>query len=216
MRELSTYYELAVRRNRDSVEDMRKAIWATYYHKFSRDDSFQHSYCPEGADSWCTYQMAEAKNLLKDFKHPPALSEEIQPLLKSIYEDLTSDDLLERCLGANTQNNNESFNAIVWNFAPKSVFAGKQIVDIAVFCAACTFNEGFSPLLKIMEVMGVTIGTKAAEFTERQDRVRIETANRRSSEVSKERRTAIRNERLEEIGAYEESEGIMYGAGIAD
>lgn len=102
MQELSTYYELAIRRNPNSVDDMKREIWATYYHKVSTDAKPQHSYCPPGENSWCKYHIAEASGNLKNFKHPPALSEEIQPLLKAIYEDLTSDDLLRRCLGANT------------------------------------------------------------------------------------------------------------------
>ena len=35
--QLSTYYGKAIRANKNSVEDMTKAIWATYYHKTSTD-----------------------------------------------------------------------------------------------------------------------------------------------------------------------------------
>ncbi|KZC14695.1 hypothetical protein WN55_07192, partial [Dufourea novaeangliae] len=40
-------------------------------------------------------------------------------VIKPIYTDLSQDNLLERCLGGNTQNNNESFNGLLWHFAPK-------------------------------------------------------------------------------------------------
>jgi len=36
---LSTYYGLAILRNLDSVEEMKKAIWATFYHLTSTDEN---------------------------------------------------------------------------------------------------------------------------------------------------------------------------------
>ena len=108
----------------------------------------QHQYCPAGVDSWCTYRKAKAEKKLKNFKHPLAFDKDTQALLKPIYEDPTADDLLERCLGANTQNNNESFNACVWNIVPKHMFVGKTILEIAAFSAACVFNEGTCTTLK--------------------------------------------------------------------
>lgn len=216
MKEMSTYYELAVRRNPNSVENMRKAIWATFFHKISTDSNPQHDNCPEGADSWCKYRVAEANGNLDTFKHPPALQDEIQPLLRKVYEDLTTDDLLERCTGAHTQNTNESYNSCVWRIVPKHVFAGKKVVEIAAFCAVCTFNKGLQPLLKIMETMGVTIGRNAADVVKRRDEHRIQHSNRRSLEASKEHRSELRLQRAAENEAYEEEEGLMYGAGIAD
>jgi len=216
MKELSTYYELAVRRNPDSVENMRKAIWATFFNKFSTDSKPQHNNCPEGADSWCEYRVAEANGNLDTFKHPPALDNEIEPLLRKVYEDLTTDDLLKRCLGADTQNCNESYNSCVWNLAPKHSFVGRKIVEIAAFCAACTFNEGLQPLLKIMETMEVTIGKNAVSLVQRRDESRITFSNRRSLEASKEHRAEIRLQRVAVNEAYEDEEGLMYGAGIAD
>lgn len=73
IKNLSTYYGLAIRRNSDSVENMRKEIWAAYYHKNSTDENSQHSYCPVGEKSWCNWRKMEAAggNDLKNFKHPP-------------------------------------------------------------------------------------------------------------------------------------------------
>ena len=97
----------------------------------------------------------------------------MQEILYPIYEELTAGDLLERCLGNNTQNNNESFNACVWHLVPKHIFAGRKIVEIATYTSACVFNEGFNTVLKIMEVMGVTIGPAALQIARRHDNARI-------------------------------------------
>lgn len=48
--ELTTYYGLAIRRHPDSIEEMKKAIWATYYHKSSTDNK-PHQNCPSGVES---------------------------------------------------------------------------------------------------------------------------------------------------------------------
>ncbi|GFY12496.1 uncharacterized protein TNCV_1799181 [Trichonephila clavipes] len=45
------YYELAIRKNLSSVEDMKRAIWAIYFHKLSTEDNPQHALCPLGEDS---------------------------------------------------------------------------------------------------------------------------------------------------------------------
>ncbi|KAL7290606.1 hypothetical protein TKK_0015368 [Trichogramma kaykai] len=52
IKKLSTYYGLAILRNVDSVEGMKRAILATYYHLISTDENSRHEYCPAGDDSW--------------------------------------------------------------------------------------------------------------------------------------------------------------------
>nr|XP_046489071.1 uncharacterized protein LOC124222295 [Neodiprion pinetum] len=121
MLKMSTYYGLAITRNCHSLEEMKKAVWATFYHMTSTDENPQHSYC---SDSWCKYQQLKAENQESTYEHPVTFDEQVTNLIKPVYETLASDDLLKRCLGGNTQNNNESFNHCVWNFAPKHTFTG--------------------------------------------------------------------------------------------
>ncbi|GFW85662.1 uncharacterized protein TNCV_853121 [Trichonephila clavipes] len=52
------YYGLAIRKNLSSVEDMKRAIWAIYFHKLSTEDNPQHALCPLGEDSWCGYNRS--------------------------------------------------------------------------------------------------------------------------------------------------------------
>jgi len=216
IQDLSLYYGLAIRRHTDSVENMKKEIWAAFFHKISTDEEPQHSHCPAGADSWCRWRQHEATGTLAPFKHPPPLDDDVQEVLRPIYEELTTNELLERCLGNNTQNNNESFNACVWHLIPKHIFSGRKILEIAAYTAACVFNEGFCTLLNIMQVMGVTIGPTAMQLAQKQDAHRIDQANRRSNDVSKESRIARREKRILEEESYKEREGILYAAGIAD
>ena len=214
MKELSTYYGLAIRRNIDSVENMRKEIWATFYHKISTDRKPQHSNCPAGANSWCDYRKLEAQKKLKGYKHPPPLADDVQQVLKPIYDDLTKQELLERCLGVHTQNNNEAFNHTVWHMAPKHIFSGKQVVEIATKTAACIFNEGFQPILRIFETMGCVLGPHSLNFARLHDEARIQRAEKQALSTTKETRMKNRNARSEEIELLEQAEGLIYGPGI--
>lgn len=96
------------------------------------------------------------------------------------------------------------------------MFAGKKIIEIAAYSAACVFNEGSFTILKVMETMGVHIGYEARQHALNVDEVRVSQAERRSSLASKETRTALRNTRILLNDQYEEEEGVVYGAGIAD
>ena len=96
------------------------------------------------------------------------------------------------------------------------MFFGKTIVEIAVDCAACTFNKGFQPLLKIMETMGVSVGEEVANLARRQNENRIFKSKRCSSECSKEQRMALEIAKMEKNQSYEKAEELIYGAGIAD
>ena len=53
IKQLTSYYGLAIRRNVNSVENMKKAIMTTYYHMCSTNENPRHEDCPPGADSWC-------------------------------------------------------------------------------------------------------------------------------------------------------------------
>lgn len=201
----------------NSVEDMKNDIMATFKHVFSSKENPDHESCPSGADSWCKWQKAIARGQdpsLVDLSPPlnPSLKEHLLP----IYEDLSRDDLLTRCLGGHTQNANESFNSTVWLMTPKHLHSGFKIIEIAAFIAAGIFNEGYSSTLKIMNNLDIQIGTQCKIFVENVDRDRIARQNRRSLNESKEARLARKQQGLQENALFDEAEGILYAPGIAD
>ena len=80
-------------------------------------------------------------NTLSLYKHDyDPLPSEVSSAIKPIYEDLSKEELLERCVGGFTQNNNESLNQLIWKITPKILPAGSKIVEIAACIAAGTFN----------------------------------------------------------------------------
>lgn len=214
IKQLSIYYGLAIRRYPDSVEKMEKEALAALYHNCSTDAKPQHHYCPSGEDSWCKWQQAQAKN--EKYRHPAAFDDETFSMLKPIYDDLTSHDLLKRCLGSNTQNNNESLNQTVWRIAPKHTFNGLKVTEIAGMLAVCTFNEGCMPLITIMDVMGINIGQNALNFGSMHDSEKLFTAEKRSSDASKEGRIERKKAKLAHEQELEDAEGTFYQPGFAD
>jgi len=86
-------------------------------------------------------------------------------IIQPIYENSSSDELLERCLGTETQNNNESLNSLIWTFAPKHLDSETKIVKIATFLAIIIFNEGFLSILKVISVMRIVIAISKQRCT---------------------------------------------------
>lgn len=215
VKKLSTYYGLAIRRHIDSVQDMKKAIMATYYHMISTDENPRHEYCPEGEDSWCEWQKRTALGMELE-PHPTPLHPDVQKEILPIYEDLSRDELLERCLGGHTQNANESFNSTVWRLAPKHLHSGLKVIEVASYLATGLFNEGNTSLLMVMKEAGIVVGTQSLHYAEQMDSQRVSRQNRRNSLESKEGRKARKALLQAQNEAYEEEEGLIYGAGIAD
>ncbi|CAH2086841.1 unnamed protein product [Euphydryas editha] len=214
---LTVYYGLAIRRNCESVEKMKDAIWATYYHYSSTDKKPQHDKCPKGPDSWCAWQRASATNTLSSFKHEyTPLPDEVLIAMKPIYENLSKDELLERCVGGFTLNNNESFNQLIWKITPKILPAGSKIVNIAALVAACTFNEGTSALLLIMHGMDLKLGRNSHEYARISDENRVCAAEKKSASETREARIRHRQEQKDALDIATAAGSLLYSPGIDD
>ncbi|XP_077256710.1 uncharacterized protein LOC143894395, partial [Temnothorax americanus] len=214
---LTVYYGLAIRRNCDSVENMYNAIWSTYYHYCSTDENPQHEKCPNGPESWCSWQRAVAANELAAFKHDyQPFPQDVIEALYPIYTDLSNKKLLERCVGGFTQNSNESYNQLIWKITPKIIPAGSRIVEMAAYIAAGIFNEGTAALLYYMHAIGLLLGPNAHSYAEKEDAERVTIADRRAQENTREGRMVRRQQQNELLEAAERSEGLLYGPGIDD
>ncbi|XP_066596972.1 uncharacterized protein [Prorops nasuta] len=206
----------AIRRNSDSVDKMRSAIWATLDHKLSTNENPKHDRCPIGKDSWCSWQKASATNNLGSYEHKPAMSVDVYEAIKPVYEELSNDNLLTRCIGGYTQNRNESFNSTVWALAPKSISSGKIILDIATNIAVCVYNNGFASILHMILTMGMKIGQNSYNMCIEIDAHRMKLAERSRSRSAKEARSSLKTIRKTAQDQNINEEGQLYGAGIAE
>ena len=59
-----------------------------------------------------------------------------------LFQDLSSKDLLRKCLHGTTQNNNEALNGIIWLKCPKEVYVERFTLELGV-CSAILKEGAF-------------------------------------------------------------------------
>lgn len=197
---IQKYYGLAIRRNKGNLNDMRKAVWATFFHLGSTNENPNHIICPAGENSWCKYQRALHKNETYDhnmhFHMPLAVMEEIRP----IFKDLSHPVLLRKCLHGKSQNPNESVNNIIWSRVPKNIFVGLKSLNFGVFDAVSCFNKGNLTRCLVLKELGISVGTNCASVMLEGDKLRVVKAEKAAAAISKEARQkkSVAKRKLEE------------------
>ena len=101
--------------------------------------------------------------------------------VKSIFEDLSKDDLLSRCLHGKTQNQDESFNGTIWNHVLKQRFI-KLTFEIGVYDSVAHFNIGN---------LATLLGKWTVDRCIDDDAFRIKNSCRQSGEYMKTRRRML-------------------------
>ena len=92
------------------IKQMQNDIKAVLFHSCCIESNDErHKYCPPGKDSWCKYKRTGTFEN-KDH-HLAALFLEF---LMPIFDRLSDQSLLRRCLPGLSQNRNESLNSLVW------------------------------------------------------------------------------------------------------
>ena len=105
---------------------MKKAILATLFHCASSKENEYDTYCPDGENSWCLYKSDKLKGTHK-YKPGPGLPLSVIAELKPIFSRLSQDTLLMTCLHGKTQNQDESFNKMIWDRVPKTTYVGRDL-----------------------------------------------------------------------------------------
>ena len=107
----------------NAIQMLKQYILATLSHITSTDENPDHALCPVGEKSWCFFQQDIAHDRQtrphKNMKVKLSVPDDVKRHIKEIYESLTTEELLKRCLKGWTQNLNESFNAKIWKKCPK-------------------------------------------------------------------------------------------------
>ena len=137
---------------------MQAAVRATIFHIVSsKDNNLHFPNCPEGKDSWCAYNRDKA-NGTNLYKPGPGLPMTIVMKLRLIFQDLSSTELLQKCLHGHIQNRNESFNAMIWDRIPKTRYVSLSQLELGVYDAVANFNVGCKASVLIYEEMKVVPG----------------------------------------------------------
>jgi len=193
---LQNYFGLAIRQNTgNTVYQLKKAIGAVLFHCSEAPDSdTRHQMCPRTADSWCKYHASKLDPSIK-YKESIGLPTVIREKITPIFQSLSDDNLLSKCLHGKTQNNNEGINGVIWKRCPKDVFVGRSTLEIGVASAVIGFNDGAEGMLSIFDLLNISYGMFTEDFCTRKDSDRVTMMERKSSTDVKARRKRLRSVR---------------------
>ena len=189
---LQNYYGMAIRSNTDDINAMKRAVGAVLFHCSDVQlETERHKFCPTGENSWCKWQsdrVTGRNEYKKKLNLPGAIKEHLQP----IFSDLSSEDLLTKCLHGLTQNANEALNNVIWKKCPKRSFVERNILEIATFSALIEFNDGQLGICKVAEKLGLSSSFSMIAHSYTEDKIRIKESIRKSTEKVKKRRKKLR------------------------
>ena len=189
---LQNAFGMAIRQNTNSVYAMKKAIAALLHHySCNETEEKRHHFCPRGEHSWCKYQSDKVTGrdtYRPSINMPLAIKDKIKP----IFLDLSSEELLSKCLHGRTQNANEALNHLIWKRCPKNVYVERFALETCVASAVIDFNDGASGIVDIFEHMGMKPGKALINFCNASNIERIAVAERQDTKIVKLRRKQLR------------------------
>ena len=203
---LQNYFGIALQSNLNTVEQMQKAIWPSFFHVSSSEKKNFQDYCEKSSSSWCQYQI----NDTNIYKPGRGLS---QNVIKPIYLDLINPVELKKCLHGLTQNQNESFNSMIWERAPKTTYCGYEKLEFAVYDACAHFNYGRQATIDILKIMNVDAGYHTRMMCYKLNKRRKYRATYKSKASSNKARKIIRDNKKKKVVKQKQTEGKVYKAG---
>ena len=175
---LSSYYGKAIRDNvGKTYQEMKAAVFASYWHLCSTEEKPTHHFCPKDADSWCFYNRAKARNETTQSHaeknlYLAKLPLEKLELIRGVYKDLVEEKLLKRCLQGFTQNPNESLHSKLWSKASKTKHAGRFRITFLSRVTVLQHNFGNHVSL-ITHLFGTNQVIKKAQQIQEHETVRV-------------------------------------------
>ena len=112
--------------------------------------------------------------------------------LEPIYEELSADVLLRKCLHGQTQNQNESLNCMIWERIPKTKYVWITQLEFGVYDAVANFNIGRKSTVDIYRRLGMVPGRYTKSLCNLQNRKRLYFAEYKRQEPAKKRRKVLR------------------------
>lgn len=94
--------------------------------------------------------------------------------------------------------------------------SGTITEEIAAYIAACIFNSSITSVLRIMSIMGISLGPNAHQYAMREDDRRIVQAEVCAQEQTKEARIPRRQQNLDNMCIVSTVEDLYYEPGIDD
>ena len=136
---------------------MKKAIFATFFHVASLAENNWHVHCPNCINRWCRYKLDKANNT-SICKSGTGLPPSVVSHLKPIYIDVSQEELLKKCIHGKAQNQNESFNGMVWQRLPKTKYVSLTQLGLGVYDAVSNLDIGRKASVLLFEKLNMIPG----------------------------------------------------------
>jgi hypothetical protein len=210
---LQNFVGVAIRQNVGKLKEMRAGVLASLFHvASSKNNNLHFPHCPTGADSWCKYN-ADKINKTTTYKPGPGLPMDVIMKVRPIFEDLSKDSELQKCLHGKTQNANESFNGMIWDRIPKQTFVSLTQLEIGVYDAVANFNIGAKASIDILKQLDMEPGFHMIAGCKASNDERLRKAEIRMNPDKKLRRQILRAKKLKKNEKIIEKEGDLYVPG---
>ena len=131
----------------------------------------------------------------------------IHDLLKPVFQDLSKDELLSKCLHGKLQNCNEALNNIIRTKCPKNVFLEREVLEMGVHSAILEFNEGPKGFYKVLNKFYMEPGIFTEQSSSKKVAEKIRNTVKKQSDFVKKRRKHLRGIRKDFIDMEKEQEG---------
>ena len=210
---LQNFFGVAIRQNAGNLKGMKAGVLATLFHvASSKNNNWHFPHCPTGSNSWCKYNR-DKENDTKLYKPGPGLPLEIVHKIRPIFECLSKDSELEKCLHGKTQNANESFNGTIWDRIPKTNYVSLENLSFGVYDAVANFNIGMKSSVLIYEKLNMVPGVYTLRGCKRINVKRLRYAEYKENIKNKARRQILRAKKMKKNDHLVESEEKLYEAG---
>ena len=93
--------------------------------------------------------------------------------LKPIFAELGDESLMEKCLHGKTQNQNESFNSMIWDRIPQMRYVSFTQLEFGMYDAVANFNIGKKASVLIYEKMNLIPGKFTLQACDKINRKRL-------------------------------------------
>lgn len=124
--------------------------------------------------------------------HKHSLDQAVCDVIKPTYKNLSKAELLRKYLHGQTQNVNESFNAVLWSRLPKVNFVGISTLKFGTYDAIVSFNDGNRGRIKVLHDLGLKVGSNCMKTLLAIDSVQVDKADYAALPKSKENRKRSR------------------------
>ena len=210
---LQNYYGIAIRSNKNNLEGMQAATRAALFHvASSKDHNYHYPHCPTGPNSWCRYNRDQA-NGTSTYRAGAGLPLMIILKLKPIFHELGSEKLLKKCLHGLTQNQNESFNSMIWDRLLKTKYASMVTLTLCAYDAVANFNIGKKASILVYEKLHMVPGKYTLNGCRKINRKRLFASSYANLDTTKKRRKIRRGKAKSKDDKNDQLCGKTYEAG---